>query len=301
MTSREEIKFVNRQTGALETEKVYGDKLIRFLYNSAAGKASGKFLCRRPFSQAYGFIQSSPISKLKIKSFIKNFSINMDEYEPVDNFNCFNDFFIRKFKEGKRNFTKDLTKMGAFAEARYLGFEEVYQTQTFPVKGKDLTSLALLKDPSLAEKFLAGPMLIARLCPVDYHRFHFPDNGRLVGQYRINGELHSVNPLALRFKDDIFAENERVVSILETENFGTLAYIEVGAMCVGKIKQTHTANDFLRGDEKGLFLFGGSTVIVLGQKGVWRPSDDILNNSKKELETYIKLGDEVASKLVINQ
>ncbi len=138
-------------------------------------------------------------------------------------------------------------------------------------------------------------MLIARLCPVDYHRFHYPDAGRVEKLYRIPGRFHSVNPVALQFKQDTFATNERVVSVLNTNYFGKLAYIEVGAICVGKIVQTHNiAEGFKRGQEKGYFLFGASTVVLMGEPGAWTPAADILENTQKKLETLVKLGDEVA-------
>jgi phosphatidylserine decarboxylase len=138
-------------------------------------------------------------------------------------------------------------------------------------------------------------LLLARLCPVDYHRYHYPDGGKTQKHYSIHGQYHSVNPTALRFKEDIFISNERRVSILETKNFGKLAFIEVGAVMVGKIVQTHDETKaFRRGQEKGYFLFGGSTVIVLGEPGLWTPSKDLLENTKNGIETYIQLGDAVA-------
>ena len=134
-------------------------------------------------------------------------------------------------------------------------------------------------------------MMIARLCPVDYHRFHFPDSGSMVERYTLSGKFHSVNPVALKAQPTIFLENERCVSILKTDNFGYLAYVEVGALCVGKIVQsTNEMVRFERGQEKGYFLFGGSTVIVLGEKGKWLPDSDILENTRKGHETFIKLG-----------
>ena len=146
----------------------------------------------------------------------------------------------------------------------------------------------------LAKEFDGGAFLIARLCPVDYHRYHYPDNGKTIKAFQIKGNYHSVNPLALKYRPDIFMKNERRVSILETENFGKLAYIEVGATCVGKIVQSFDESlPFKRGDEKGYFLFGGSTVIVYGQKGRWVPSPDIIKNTELGIETYIHLGDTV--------
>ena len=148
-----------------------------------------------------------------------------------------------------------------------------------------------------AETFSEGPLVVARLCPVDYHRYHYPDDGLVLESYRVPGILHSVNPIALKQKSEIFLKNERQVSILETKNFGKLAYIEVGATCVGKIIQSSKSKNFSRGEEKGYFLFGGSTVILLGEKGAWTPSQDILDWTLKGTEVYLKLGQEMGRKL----
>lgn len=140
-------------------------------------------------------------------------------------------------------------------------------------------------------------MLLARLCPVDYHRFHFPDGGRVRESYHVSGRLHSVNPAALKYRGDIFATNERQVSLFESLHFGRLALIEVGALCVGKIVQTYEGSEAVRrGQEKGYFLFGGSTVIVLGEKGAWSPDADILEKTEQGLETWVKLGEGLAGR-----
>lgn len=303
--NKSEIQYFNRKKNQLEIEKVYGDALVRWLYCSPSGKFLTNILCRAPMSKAYGLIQDNAfLSGRKVRPFIKEFNIPIDIYEPGslkssdirDSYASFNEFFIRRFKPGQRPIVEN-EKMAAFSEARYLGFESINPDQTFPVKGQELTAKALLNNTKLANEFEDGPLMIARLCPVDYHRFHFPDDGTVESEYRVSGLFHSVNPVALRFKDEVFSENERHVSILNTKNFGKIAYIEVGAICVGKIVQSYTGKTFTRGQEKGYFLFGASTVIVLGEKGKWSPSKDILENSKKQIETYIELGDEVGVKL----
>lgn len=111
---------------------------------------------------------------------------------------------------------------------------------------------------------------------------------------REHGKLHSVNPLALRRKADLFLHNERQISLLNTDHFGRLAYVEVGALCVGKIVQTFGSSLFQRGEEKGYFLFGASTVIVYGEPGAWRPSEDLLQQSAQGRETLVELGSPVA-------
>ena len=147
-----------------------------------------------------------------------------------------------------------------------------------------------MKSPTWNQVFDGGPGFIARLCPVDYHRFHFPDRGRVLESWRIVGALHSVNPWALAFREDIFMINERQVTILETEHFGKLAYVEVGATCVGKIQQTHQDVEFERGAEKRMFLFGGSTVIVLGEAGKWAIDERLLKHTQEGVEAYLKMG-----------
>lgn len=297
-----EIKLFNRYTGKMELEKVYGEGAVRWLYESAAGKAMGPLVVAPLTSRVYGVVQSSGWSAQKVLPFIQNFGIQMDEFEVQSDdvsrpFKSFNDFFIRPFKAGKRPFVTD-EKMGAFAEARYFGYESLDHEEKIPVKGQFLASSVVVNSPKWERTFEGGPCLLARLCPVDYHRFHYPDNGKVLDHFRVKGQLHSVNPLALKKRPDIFMRNERVVTIMETEKFGKLAYVEVGAVCVGKIVQSGSLETFKRGDEKGYFLFGGSTVIVFGEKGKWTPSADILKATKAGHEVYIHLGDAVANSLM---
>jgi phosphatidylserine decarboxylase len=301
------IVFWNRAEKREETELVYGDAGIRFLYGTLPGqKLADWLLSTKPVSRLYGAYQAASVSRAKVEPFIRKFGIPMGEYEvPAGGFGSFNDFFIRKFKPGKRVFAADPGRMPAFSEARYLAWEKVTDDQLFPVKGSFMTAEMILCGPrgtqsvpeaarAHVQDFAGGPLVIARLCPVDYHRYHYPDAGRTLASYAVAGKLHSVNPAALRYSDGIFATNERRVSILETRNFGKLAYVEVGAMMVGKIVQTHPEDrPFARGDEKGYFLFGGSTVIVLGQPGAWKPDSDILEQAARRRETYVKLGDAI--------
>mgnify|MGYP003640509349 CR=1 FL=1 len=295
-----DIKFYNRQTQKIETEKVYGDAQVRWLYQTPTGQFLLIFLVKAFISKIYGAYQNWSISKAKIEPFIQDFGIDLADFEPTpgrsksDPYASFNEFFIRTFVPGKRTFVNEPKIMPAFSEARYFAYESMTDEQTVPVKGRHLSAKALLNRTRWNDTFNEGPLLLARLCPVDYHRFHYPDNGKVLDYYRVHGKLHSVNPVALKEFGDIFATNERQVTIIETENFGKLAYIEVGALCVGKIVQSGSLEEFKRGDEKGYFLFGGSTVIVLGEKGRWTPEPDMLEYTAKGIETYLQLGEPVA-------
>ena len=299
-----EIKFYDRYSDSLQIEKVCGGKILKWLYQTNSGEYVNMLLCRKICSKIYGLFQETSRSKKKIEPFVTDFKINMDEFIPEegraveDPYSNFNQFFIRRFKKDARKFVEDKDVMPAFSEARYLGFRKVGVEKKVPVKGLLLSPEEIIGHELWHKTFMDGPMLVARLCPIDYHRFHFPDNGKILDSYRINGLLHSVNPLALKQIPDILFSNEREVTILDTENFGRVALIEVGALCVGKIVQTFNGKQFNRADEKGFFLFGGSTVIVIGEKNKWVPSQDILKNSEDGMETFIKLGDAVARAVI---
>jgi phosphatidylserine decarboxylase len=300
VSKNEEIQYFNRSKDMMEVEKVYGDAFIKLLYQSSAGKMLSPIFANKLLSKAYGQLQSSMVTQLKVPKFVKNFKINLDEYEAgsveVENkelsYKNFNEFFIRKFKKGKRKFVQDLNILPACCEARYFGYEKIDDEVLVPVKGKFLNATQLIGDAKKAAPFEGGSLVIARLCPVDYHRYHYPDSGKTIESFPIHGQFHSVNPIALKNRPDIFIANERRVSILETKNFGKLAYIEVGAAMVGKIIQSHDeGKSFRRGQEKGYFLFGGSTVIVIGEQGRWTPSEDIVTNTRNGIETYLQLGE----------
>lgn len=291
------IRYWNRALAREEDERIYGDAAVRWLYGTGAGRAlADHILSGRLASQLYGAIQSSPLSRRKILPFVAEFGIDLNEFEGQP-YRSFNDFFVRPFRPGARTFAAQPGRLPAFAEARYLAFSKIDEAQTFPVKGQYLSAEALLGSAERAREFIGGPMLLARLCPTDYHRFHFPDDGVVLEHFRLPGALHSVNPIALKYRGNILATNERHVTLLQTANFGRLAYVEVGALCVGKIVQTYSSPSFRRGDEKGYFLFGASTVIVLGQPGAWHPDADLLEKTQAgKMETYIRLGDAIASR-----
>ena len=297
-------RYFNRYTGQIEQEKVYGHKALEWAYGTFWGRLLLRILIYRPVSWIYGLFQDSSFSHKKVRPFIENFNINMDDFLPEegreagDPYSTFNQFFIRRFRPGKRPFVSG-GDFAAFSEARYFGYASLGLDKKIPVKGNRMNIGHLLGSPRWEAVFAEGPVLLARLCPVDYHRFHFFDDGKVLDHYPVRGKLHSVNPLALQMDDKIFSTNERYVCILETAHFKKVAYVEVGALCVGKIVQSADLTSFKRGQEKGYFLFGGSTIIVLGEKDAWRPAEDILKHTAEGRETYIHLGDKVGGKTFI--
>src|SRR6202012_1534741 len=182
-------------------------------------------------------------------------------------FKSYADFFARRFLPGKRRFPTDPQQMGAFGEGRYFGWQQLDPNMKFPVKGSALEPATLLGAKERVDPFIGGPVILARLSPVDYHHLHFSDDGYIRDEERIGYRLWTVNPPALRNQPDILFRNERHIQILETDHFGRIAFIEVGALSVGRVVQTHKGERFRRGEEKSVFKFGGSAVVVFGGRG----------------------------------
>ena len=295
MSQLQPIRYVDYETGITHEEQVYGGFWVRMLYGTWLGRLISFLVAAPPFSRFYGWLQDRPSSRQKVAPFIKQFGIKIEEFLPeegrseADPYSSFNAFFTRRVTATARPFAGG-TLFPAPCDARYFAYNQLDDAVSIPVKGAYFKAASLLGNNEWAPHFEDGPGFVARLCPVDYHRFHFPDDGTILAQWRIPGALHSVNPWALAFRQDIFMINEREVTILDTKHFGKLAFVEVGATCVGKIVQTHEGKAFARGEEKGMFLFGGSTVIVIGEKGRWGINPDILKNTAQGIESYLKMG-----------
>lgn len=255
---------------------------LNFLYSNVFGRIILKIVISKPIRNIYNKYMTSKYSLKKIDKFIKNNNINMDEYQE-ENYKSFNDFFIRKIKDDKRKVSKGLF---AIADSK-LSVYKIDDNSSFKVKNSIYTIDELLQ--SDGSSFKDGYALIFRLCVDDYHHYVYPDDGEVLSNKHINGVLHTVQPLAFK-KYKVFSENDREVTFLNTKKYGEMAYIEVGAMMIGKIVNENVTK-FKIGEEKGHFEFGGSTVILLFKKDQIKINKKIIENSKKEIETIVKLGD----------
>jgi phosphatidylserine decarboxylase len=238
--------------------------------------------------------QDTRWSARAIKPFIEQHRIDMSEFKPAI-YRSFAEFFDREFLPGRRKFPAVPGEMGAFSEARYFAWTTCAEDQEFPIKGHSLNAERLLGSAERAAPFSGGPVILARLSPMDYHHNHYVDDGTTADTVWEGGRLWTVNWHALLDQPDILFRNHRQVSILDTKNFGRVALVEVGAMSVGRIQQVHPLDvPFARGAEKSVFKFGGSAVVLLGQRCAWTPADDLLENTKKCVETLVRLGDVIA-------
>ena len=253
----------------------------------AGHDAGGAFL--QLFQMALGASNSAA----RILPFITKYNLDVDEFaKSAFDYKTFNEFFYRALKPEARPIAAGAAVAVFPADGRHLAMPNVDTAEGFYVKGAKFSLSALLGDEALAKKFAGGAMLISRLCPVDYHRFHFPVAGVPDESQLINGWLYSVSPVALRRNVGYLVENKRELTLVESAEFGTVAMLEVGATNVGSIKQGFVPGRAVaKGDEKGLFAFGGSCVITLFQSGRISFDADLVKSSAAQIELYAKMGD----------
>ncbi len=290
----EEIKFKIRGDDKIITETVPGGGFLSFLYGgNPIGKLSLFLLVKRKmFSVGFGKYMSSAMSKKKIAPFVQKHKINLDEYVvPKDGYQSFNDFFYRNIKPEYRPIEEGVVSP---ADGRVVAFNELSDTQKFFIKGSEFDLSSFLCDDSLASKYKGGAMMVVRLAPVDYHRFHFPVTGKVSASKVIKGYYYSVSPLALRKKTEIFCQNQREYCVQSSEKNGDVLICDVGATLTGGIIQTYKEGSFMeKGSEKGYFAFGGSTLILLFEKGKIKFSDDLIKNTNEGYETFLKMGERI--------
>jgi phosphatidylserine decarboxylase len=175
-----------------------------------------------------------------------------------------------------------------------LGFDDISLIEGIFVKGEKFSLATLLQDQKLAERFHRGAMVLSRLCPVDYHRFHFPVSGVPDQPRVIRGPLFSVSPIALKRNIHILALNRRALCRLESPTFGLVLMLEVGATNVGSFEYTFQPGDPVeKGAEKGYFKFGGSLIITLFEAERVQLATDLIETSRQGIELYARVGDEM--------
>jgi phosphatidylserine decarboxylase len=292
----ENIQYINRKTGQLITERPPSESLLKFLYHNPFGELALNLVVKRKLlSVLYGKIKSSPSSIKSIQPFVTELDIDMSEArKPMGQFTSFNDFFYRKLKPEARPIGNGLVSP---ADAKLLAFENISEVGDFFVKGQKFTLSSYLQDEKLAKKFENSAMLIFRLAPNDYHRYHFPYDGKVLESTKINGRLFSVSPYALQPNfTRVFCENKREHVTLLTKDKGDILLSPVGATMVGTILSTFQPNSNIeKGDEMGYFAFGGSTVVMLVDKQQFKIDTDILDNTKNKRETAVVMGEKIGS------
>ena len=284
------MKIYDRKTKTYEDIVQYGAGKLDFLYNNPVGRIFLGIAVSPFVSNVYASKNAKKSSVKKIPAFIKEHNIDMSDFEDRE-YKSFTDFFTRKIRYGKRPVDMTPGALISPADSKLLVYE-IEKDTVMRIKGRTYTADEILGDSENAKEFAGGYALVFRLTVDDYHRFCYPDKGCLISKRFIKGKLHTVSPVSKNHK--IYMENTRLVNLLKTEKFGTIAYIEVGAMLIGRIVDNGT-DVFEKGQEKGYFEPGGSTVILL-VKNV-EIDKDIMEQSASGIETKVRYGERIGRAL----
>jgi phosphatidylserine decarboxylase len=293
------INVYNRKQGSMFAEKVLGEFAMKCAYgNPASAWFTSNFLVRKNISQAMGLFYDSPFSKPLISSFVKDFDINISESaRGISEFHSFNDFFARHLRDEARPVEQNPNSVTSPGDGRLLVFPVINNDTVSFAKWAPIRLLDLFSGNSkLTREFSGGSCAILRLCPTDYHRFHFPASGTPGETQEIKGLLHSVNPCALERKIPVYCLNKRTLCEFQSDTFGKIAILEIGALGVGSIVQTYeTGKKLPKGAEKGFFKFGGSTTILFFQPHQIQFDSDLIEKSSHGIETLVRMGEQIAS------
>lgn len=287
------IIFQHRYTGKTEREKVLGEATLRWIYGTHTGQLALHLLLKRAFvSRLMGWWKNRTWSARHLDRFVEEYGIDMSESaRPLEDFKSFNDFFTRTLKPGARPVCA-AGQIALPADARHSAWKDAADISDTFVKGQRFDLPALLGDAVLAERYAHGAVLLSRLCPTDYHRYHFPEAGVPEPAHRIPGPLASVSPYCLRRRLAWLWTNKRELTVLHTDTVGDILILAVGATGVGAIEQTYEPNRAVeKGQEQGYFAFGGSTIMLFFEPGRVQPAADLLENTAQGRETYAHMGD----------
>jgi phosphatidylserine decarboxylase len=293
------VRFRRRSTGEVVEDAVFAESMLRWFYENPFGWwVFNVFLNNKPFCDLYGRRMDAAKSAQRIQPFVDQFKIDVSEAEhPIGAYANFNAFFERKLRPGSRVFDPDPASLTAAGDGKLLVYPLLEDDVELPIKGTACSPAALLADSELATRFRGGAAMVLRLAPYDYHRFHFPDSGSAGAARQVPGGYHSVNPIALARVPDLFCRNKRAVTLLESDHCGTVAIIEVGAITIGTIVQTYAPGRVERGQEKGCFRYGGSTVVLLFEAGKIAFDQDLVSDSAQGLEVAVLAGTSIGRAL----
>lgn len=286
------VRYKDRASQKWRTEKVAAVNWMRWLYYNPVGKLSLSTIVKQPFlSRWIGRYMDSPASARRIAPFVKENAINMSEAQ-AESYPTFNAFFSRKLKANARPIDAHTKSIVSPADGKILLYLSLKDTD-FVLKGYRFDVHSFLQDRELSAQFAEGAMLVVRLAPTDYHRFHAPLAAKVVNAKQIKGGYYSVSPIALHAIPQLFCLNERSYHLMHNRQIGDFVMVEVGATFVGSIVQTFEDTHLDKGEEKGYFKFGGSTVVVLFPQGSVTFDRDLIENSAQGIETSVRMGERI--------
>lgn len=293
-----DIVYRDRATGMLEREPVYAGAFLYWLYNTRPGVAmNALFFRRRLFSDLYGRLQRTGWSRRRIRRFVERLGVDLSEARMgPDGFRSFRDFFVREIDLSRRPIDRHPDTIVAPADGKVLAFRDLDPGRRFRVKRSVFDLAGCLGDDGLAARYAGGALVIQRLTLRDYHHFHFPVDGIPGQTCSLPGRYEAGGPYSLQSLVPFYGENHRQVTLIGTERLGQVAMVEVGAMTVGTIRQRYRPGRAVkRGDEKGHFDLGGSTIVLVFEPGAVRLDEDLCASTREEIETYVRMGERIGA------
>ena len=298
MDDDSEIRYRDRRSGRTITEPLSYAFFQRVFHSSFVLRLFHLLLNNSFFCRLYGWMQARPGSRRKIPRFVGQYAIDVEEIEfPPDRYPNFNAFFTRRLKPDARPFTPEPDTFPCPADGKVLVYQQLVDGARIPVKGASVPLQLLLDSEDQAGTYRHGSALVVRLAPSDYHRFHFPDSGKAGPARVVAGRYYIVNPLGLARVPGVFWRNKRAITEIASQYFGRIAYVEIGGFAVGSIVETYTPGTVHRGQEKGYFQFGGSTLVLLFKPGMIAFDDDLVEDSRRGIEVHVRAGSGIGRRL----
>ena len=286
------MKIYVRQDKSFIEDCQYGGRSLERLYNTWYGRVLSKFILLPVFSTIATSGDRKKSSKNKIAPFVLRYGIDMNDFEDRE-YESFSDFFTRRIKPGKRPVDKAPEAVISPADSKVLCYD-IGDDLKFDVKGSTYTPAEITGNNIDLKGFAGGKVLVFRLSMDDYHHYCHIDSGKISDSYEIKGKLHTVSSISSKYK--IYKENHRIVNIIDTDHFGRIIYIEVGALLVGRIRN-NSLTSFEKGDEKGFFEQGGSTIVIFFKKDKIKVDPDIAEMRGNGIETKVRMGVRIGESL----
>lgn len=291
------MMYICRERNSKDNIITKSGRSLDFFNCTFLGRLLLKIVISKPISDLGGLYMNSRFSKIKINRFIDKNNINTFEYDDKK-YKSYNDFFTRKVISCKRPIMSNKNALISPCDGKVLAYT-INDDLTLKIKDS-YYSIDTLVNESIMEEYKGGSALVFRLSTDNYHRYCYIDSGTKGKNYHIKGVFHTVQPISLK-NYNFFKTNSREYTILNTNNFDKVIQVEVGALMVGRIKNNHEEYEYKKGEEKGYFEFGGSTIVLLFKKGVITLDNDILENSKENIETIVKYGEKIGKNTFITK
>ena len=289
--------YISRERNSKDNIITESSRALNFFYNTFVGRVLLKIVTCRFVSNLIGAYMNSKLSKKRINKFVEKNDINTFEYE-AKNYKSYNDFFTRKVIEYKRPINASKEVLISPGDSKVLAYT-INEDLTLKIKDS-YYSIDSLVEENIMDEYKNGLALVFRLSTDNYHRYCYIDRGKKSRNYSIKGVFHTVQPISLKHYN-FFKTNSREWCILNTKHFGKVIEVEVGALGVGRIKNNHEEYEFIKGEEKGYFEFGGSTIVLLLKKNTVELDQDIIENSKEGIETIVKYGERIGKSKFLNR